>query len=141
MRATPATAAAENAGPVPTWSAIAPITGPNSAPPTAAPIAMPSISPRRSGTPTPASQARPAAQVQALPRPWANRAASRTASADAQPKTSVDTLIMARPSSVVRLAPRREVSSPPGSAPIRVPSGYEATRSPAPALDRPASLT
>src|SRR4029077_4591202 len=74
-----ATAALENAGPVPTWSAIAPTTGPNSAPPTAAPIAVPIISPRRSGGASVASQAIPPAQVHAPPRPCTNRAEQGTA--------------------------------------------------------------
>ncbi len=141
MSMAPPTAAAENAGPVPTWLATAPTTGPNSAPPTAAPIAMPSSSPRRSAGATVVSQARPAAQVHAPPRPWTKRAASRTPAADDQPKSRVDVLINASPSSVTRLAPRRDVSSPPGSAPTRVPSGYAATRIPAPAFDSPAECT
>ncbi len=98
----PATAALANAGPVPTSSAIAPSTGPSSAPPTAAPMAVPISSPRRSGGASVASQAIPAAQVHAPPRPWTNRAESRIAAAEAQPKTSVDTPIRASPSRTVR---------------------------------------
>ena len=42
ISAAPATEAAENAGPVPTWVAAQPTTGPSSAPTTAAPNAVPS---------------------------------------------------------------------------------------------------
>ena len=119
----PATAAAENAGPVPTWLATAPITGPSRAPPTAAPSAVPSSSPRRCGGATVASQAIPAAQVHAPPTPWTRRAVSRMTSAWAQPKMNVDTLIRASPSSTTSRQPSREVSTPPGSDPISVPMG------------------
>ena len=100
MRTPPRTAAVENAGPVPTQPASAPTTGPNSAPPTAAPMAVPSSWPRRSGGALVASQASPAAQVHAPARPWTNRAPSSAAAVSTQPKTRVDTLIRARPSSV-----------------------------------------
>src|ERR1700683_1129092 len=123
MRAGPATAPAENAGPVPTCLATAPTTGPNRAPPTAAPSARPIISPRRSTGATVASQVRPAAQVHAPPRPWTNRAASSVAAADDQPKSRVEMLIRVRPAAATRLAPKREVIRPPGSAPTRVPAG------------------
>ncbi len=138
IRMTPATAAAANAGPVPTWPATTPTTGPNSAPTTAAPSAMPSSSPRRSDGAEVAIQAIAAAQVHAPARPWTNRAASSATADEAKPKTSVDTLIMASPSTATTRSPNRAVSRPPGSAPISVPSGYIATRMPAPALDSPA---
>ena len=96
-----ATAALENAGPVPTWSAIAPTTGPNRAPPTAAPMAVPISSPRRSGGASVASQAIPPAQVHAPPTPCTNRAETSTTSIEAHPKTSVDTPISASPSRTV----------------------------------------
>ncbi len=123
IRTVPATAAPLNAGPVPTWVATAPINGPKSAPTTAAPMAYPSSSPRRSSGATVASQARPAAQVHAPPSPWTNRAASSTNGLDAQPNTRVDTLINVSPSTATTRSPQRAVSTPPGSAPISVPSG------------------
>jgi hypothetical protein len=98
----PATAALVNAGPVPISSAIAPTTGPNSAPATAAPMAVPIISPRRSGGASVASQAMPPAQVHAPPTPWTNRAESRTVAAETHPKTSVETIMSASPSTTVR---------------------------------------
>ena len=94
----PATAAPANAGPVPTWLATVPTSGPNSAPTTAAPSAVPSSSPRRSSGAAVASQARAAAQVQAPPRPWTKRAPSSTAALVAQPNTRVDPLISVSPS-------------------------------------------
>ena len=122
MRRAPATAAATNVGPVPTSLATAPTTGPKSAPTTAAPSAMPSSSPRRSAGALVASQARPAAQVQAPPRPCTKRAASSTSALEAQPKANVDTLMRNSPSTTTARQPRRLVSIPPGSAPTSVPS-------------------
>ena len=119
----PATAAAAKAGPVPTWPATAPTTGPNSAPITAAARPVPSSSPRRSGGAAVAIQAMAAVQVHAPPRPCTKRAASSTGAAVAKPKTSVDTLIRARPSTATVRSPRRAVRTPLGSAPTRVPSG------------------
>ena len=101
IRIVPATAAPANAGPVPTWFATIPTTGPNSAPTTAAPSAVPSSSPRRSSGDAVASQARPAAQVQAPPSPWTKRAPSSTTGFVAQPNTRVDALIRASPSRTV----------------------------------------
>jgi hypothetical protein len=123
MSSPPATAAAENAGPVPIRLATAPITGPSSAPPTAAPSAVPISSPRRSGGPAVASQASPPAQMHEPPTPWTNRAMSSTYAADDQPNTNVDTLIRTRPSSTTVRSPSRTTSRPLGSAEIRVPAG------------------
>ena len=123
IRITPATAAAANAGPVPTWPATAPTTGPNRAPMTAAPSAVPSSSPRRSGGAARASQAIAAAQVHAPARPCTKRAASSTGAVEAKPNTSVDALIRARPSRATTRSPSRAASSPPGSAPTSVPNG------------------
>ena len=108
---------------MPTCPATAPTTGPNSAPTTAAARPVPSSSPRRSAGAALAIQAMAAVQVHAPPRPWTNRAASSTGAAVAKPKTSVDTLIRARPSSATVRSPKRAVSTPLGSAPTRVPSG------------------
>ena len=69
------------------------------------------------------SQVSPAAQVQAPPKPWTKRAASRAPPTDSQPKTSVDRLMRIRPINTTFLEPSRAVSSPPGSAPTSVPSG------------------
>ncbi len=123
MRITPATAAAEKAGPVPTCPATAPTTGPNSAPTTAAPSAVPSSSPRRSGGAARAIQAIAAAQVQAPASPCTNRAVSSTTAAEAKPNTSVDALIKPRPSRATTRSPSRAASTPPGSAPTSVPNG------------------
>ncbi len=97
----PATAALANVGPVPISSAIAPTTGPNSAPLTPAPMAVPIISPRRPGGASVASQAMPPAQVHAPPTPCTNRAESRTVAAEAHPKTRVETPMSASPSRTV----------------------------------------
>src|SRR5262249_56179283 len=59
IRAAPATAAAPNAAPVPTWLATAPTSGPNSAPTTAAPRLMPSSPPRPSARTALAHHAQP----------------------------------------------------------------------------------
>jgi len=123
IRIAPAKEAAENAGPVPTAFATAPTTGPNSAPITAAPSAVPSNSPRRSSGAAVASHARPAAQVHAPPIPWTNRAASSTAVAELQPKTSVAALIRASPSSATARSPSRPMIIPLGSEPVSVPAG------------------
>ncbi len=123
ISAAPATEAAENAGPVPTWLAIHPTTGPKSAPTTAEPSAVPSSAPRRSSGAALASHASPAAHVHAPAAPCAKRAASSTAMAEDQPKTSVAALISARPSNATRLSPSRATSRPPGSEPTSVPAG------------------
>jgi hypothetical protein len=123
MSPAPNTAAAENAGPVPIWLATAPITGPNSAPPTAAPRAVPSSSPRRSSGAALASQAMPAAQVQAPPTPWTSRAESSTSAVPDQPNSKVDALIKTSPIATPRRAPRCATSRPPGNAPASVPNG------------------
>jgi hypothetical protein len=123
IRATPATEAAENAGPVPIWLASAPTTGPKRAPTTAAPSAMPSSSPRRSSGAAADSQARAAAQVQAPATPWTNRALSSTTALDDHPKASVAALISARPSSATIRSPSLATSTPPGSEPASVPAG------------------
>ncbi len=75
----PATVAAANAGPVPTWLATAPRTGPSRAPPTAAANAVPSAAPRRSVVAAAASHASPPAHVHAPATPWTNRAESSSA--------------------------------------------------------------
>ena len=108
---------------MPIWSAITPASGPSSAPAIAAPMAVPSSSPRRSAGAAVASQARPAAHVQAPPTPWTNRAASSTTSLEAKPNTSADTLISASPRNTTSRHPSREARTPPGSAPTSVPSG------------------
>ena len=122
MSTTPATAATPKAIRVPTSSATAPTTGPNSAPTTAAPSAVPSSSPRRSAGALVASQASPAAQVQAPPRPCTMRAASSTTPIDVQPKISVETLMRSSPSTTTGRQPMLLASIPPGSAPTSVPS-------------------
>ena len=115
--------AAENAGPVPTWMAAHPTTGPKSAPTTAAPIAVPSSSPRFSSGALAESQAKPAAHVQAPPSPWTKRAASSTPAVCVQPKTSVAALMSPSPSSATRRSPIRATSTPAGSDPTSVPAG------------------
>jgi hypothetical protein len=117
------TAAAENAGPVPTAFATAPTIGPNSAPTIAAASATPSSSPRRDSGAFSASQASPAAHVHAPASPWTSRAASINGITDVQPKASVARLISASPSTATRRAPNRATSSPPGIEPTRVPAG------------------
>ena len=97
MRATPATAAAENARPGADLVGDRPDHRAEQRAADGGADRDAEHSPRRSGRRS-ASQARPAAQVQAPPRPWTNRAASRTAGRVTQPKTSVDTLIRLRPS-------------------------------------------
>ena len=69
ISATPSTAAAENAGPVPRAPAAAPTTGPHSAPKIAAASAIPSSSPRRESGAFSDSQASPAAHVHAPASP------------------------------------------------------------------------
>ena len=64
-------------------------------------MAVPIISPRRSGGASVASQAMPPAQVHAPPSPCTNRAESSTAAAEAHPKTSVEAPMSASPSRTV----------------------------------------
>ena len=137
MSVPPATVAAAKAGPVPTWLATAPMTGPRRAPPTAAAKAVPSAAPRRSALAAAASQASPPAQVHAPATPWTNRAVSSSARECAYPKTRLATLMAASPIITAGRTPRRLASTPPGTAPSSVPMGYDATRMPACALERP----
>ncbi len=122
-RKTPATPAAAKAGPVPTRLATAPTTGPTRAPPRAAAKATPRTRPRRSTGAAAASQARLPAQVQAPATPCTKRAPSSTACDVLNPKTRVATLMTARPRTRAGRTPSREARTPPGRAPISVPTG------------------
>jgi len=123
MSSASATAAAENAGPVPTALAAAPTTGPNSAPTTAAPSAVPSNSPRRASGAAVASQDSAAVQVQAPAIPCRNRAASSRPADVVQPNASVAAPISASPSTATARSPSRATSAPLGSDPSSVPAG------------------
>ena len=69
--------------------AIAPTTGPNSAPPIAAASAEPISSPRRSAGATSVSHVSPAAQVKELDTPCRKRAVSSSHSVCASPNRTV----------------------------------------------------
>ena len=88
----------------------------------AAPIAVPSISPRRSRGVPATSQARAPAQESALPNPCASRAIPSSAAEPAKPKATLATAMSRRPARTARRGPKRAAAIPPGIAPRNAPS-------------------
>ena len=117
---TPATPT--NAGRVPTASAKAPTAGPSNAPKMAAPIAVPSISPRRSRGVPATSQASEPAQEIALPNPCASRASPSSAAEPAKPNAMLANAMSTSPATTARRGPKRAAAIPPGIAPMSAPS-------------------
>ena len=103
--------------------AAPPITGPRSTPNSAAPSAPPIACPRRSGAVTPISHASAPAHVHAPPTPWTKRAASSTPILSAWPKATLVAAISDSPVTAVALAPMRPASQPAGSEATSVPAG------------------
>jgi hypothetical protein len=117
-----ATATPAKTGSGPISDAALPSTGPSRIPKTAAPMAPPISSPRRSFA-DPISQASPPAQEHAPPRPCTNRARSRATMSSASPKARLDPVRRARPVIIVRFAPILPASQPAGSDASSVPAG------------------
>ena len=116
-RPTATRAAAPKAAACPTIEATPPSTGPKSAPTIAAAIASPIVWPRRSAGVAPTSHVRPAVHANALPKPCAKRARSRTRIESAVAKIIVVSAITSTPAIVVGRAPKRAVARPPGIPP------------------------
>jgi hypothetical protein len=125
------------ASPVPTHAAAAPTAGPRNAPATAAEIAKPIISPRRSGGAVRASQPTAAVHEHALPMPAANRVRTRRLHASASPKRTLVTAVRTRPRRSVGRRPRRRARDPLGSAATRTPIANAPASTPAALFDRP----
>ena len=111
------------AGPVPTYEAMPPSTGPKSAPPIASPKTDPIIAPRRAVGAAATSQARPPVHENALENPCANRASSSCQSVSAKPTAVLVTAIEQSPISTVGLTPRRAATIPLGIAARSAPAG------------------
>src|SRR5262249_26906072 len=130
-------ATAPNVQPTPATDAIPPITGPKSAPTTAAAKAFPIRRPRRSGGALATSHASAPVHENDEAHPWAKRARSSCHACSATPNRIVQTPTRVRPTITVGLAPTRDATRPLGIAPTNVPAGYAAARTPAPVLPRP----
>ena len=112
------------------------MTGPNSAPATAAASAVPMYWPRRSRGAVPINHPSAPAHEAAPPMPWTKRATSSTTMSSAKAKATLDTTSRPSPSSTVGRTPTRAAIQPPGSAPTNVPAGYAAASTPAAVLVR-----
>ena len=140
-RSTARPATAPNAAAVPVNDAIAPSTGPNSAPAIAAPKAEPISWPRRPGCEAATSHASAPVHEKALETPWTKRARSRAQTEFASPNATVVAANSERPMRTVGFTPKRAAAIPPGIAASSAPSGYIACNRPAPALPRPSLST
>ena len=100
-----------------------PITGPNSAPPIAAPSALPISSPRRATGASATIQARPPAHEQAPPRPSANRAKSSAAALSRNPNASVDPASSVSPAITATFGPYAGRQHPARKRPDQRPGG------------------
>ena len=89
----------------PTWSARAPIAGPNSAPKIAEPIAVPSLSPRRVTGEAAMSQVSAPAQASEPPTPCAKREIPSVQASPANPKARLAMPMSATPMSMARRGP------------------------------------
>ena len=90
---------------VPTVAASAPSAGPNRAPATAVPSAVPITEPRFSGGAALTSQVSAPDQISAPAAPWAKRAASSSRNVWAKPKATLATPSSSRPQITVRRGP------------------------------------
>ena len=131
---TPATV--ENAARTPIALAPAPITGPSSAPNTAAPIAVPIVRPRRSLGVASASQESAPAHVIEEPMPWTNRAPKRRPKLSASATPTLASVTSVSPPITATRAPKRDATIPPGTAASRTPIAKPAARTPTPAFER-----
>ena len=121
----------------PATVAIAPTTGPISAPKTAAPIVVPISAPRRSRGAAATSHASAPAQESALPIPCRSRAAPRAHASSANAKTKLATAVTDTPTSAARCGPKRAATSPLGRDAISTPAAYAAESTPADPFDSP----
>ncbi len=134
-----AAATAPKARPVPCHAAAAPSRGPRNEPATAAEIAKPISSPRRSGGAERASQPTAAVQEHALPRPAANRVSTSGPNSFEKPKRTLEIAVRPRPKSSVGRRPRRAASAPLGSAATRTPAANAPVSTPTALFDRPSA--
>ena len=137
QRTRPAALTATKVGRTPATVATAPSAGPSSDPKTAAPITVPISVPRRLGGPAATTHASAPAHENALPTPWANRAAPSAVTSLARPKPRLAAAVRATPTRTAGRGPKREAASPPGTDAASTPAAYKAESTPAPPFPSP----